>query len=96
MNAADRGKAESFIPSLLCGENHATADHPERLEHAENLLLVISFEKVPVARLAAVRAKLQKGIPRRIEDLPAATRQQNTPPHEVGRTRSVCRSSGIG
>jgi len=61
-SATDRQKAENFVRRLLWGEDHSNADHPEQIEHAENLLLVISFEKVPDALLAAIRAKLPKGV----------------------------------
>jgi hypothetical protein len=62
-NAADREHAENFIRHLLWGEERANADHPEQVEHAENLLLVISFVKVPDALLTAIRAKLPKSAP---------------------------------
>jgi hypothetical protein len=61
-NAADRERAERVIRRLLWGEDHPTAEHPEQIEHAENLLLVISFKKVPDALLEAIRAKLPKGV----------------------------------
>lgn len=62
-NAAERQTAENFVRPLLWGEDHPSADHPEQIEHAENLLLVISFEKVPRSLLAAIRAKLPKSAP---------------------------------
>jgi hypothetical protein len=61
-SAADRQKAEDFIRRLLWGEDHPNADHPEQIEHAENLLLVIAFEKAPDVLLAAIRAKLPKPV----------------------------------
>lgn len=57
---ADRAQAERGIRPLLGGEDHATPEHPERIEHVENVLLVVSFEKVPGVLLAAIRAKLQR------------------------------------
>jgi hypothetical protein len=57
---ADRAQAEAGIGPLLWGEDHATPEHPERIEHVENVLLVVSFEKVPGALLTAIRAKLQR------------------------------------
>lgn len=62
-SAAERQKAENFVRRLLWGEDHPNADHPEQIEHADNLLLVISFEKVPPSLLAAIRAKLPKSVP---------------------------------
>src|SRR5579864_3130132 len=47
LSAAERQTAENFIRHLLWGEDHPNVDHPEQIEHAENLLLVISFEKAP-------------------------------------------------
>jgi hypothetical protein len=61
-SATDRQKAETFVRHLLWGEDHPNADHPEKIERAENLLLVICFEKVPDALLAAIRTKLPKGV----------------------------------
>ena len=62
-SAAERQTAENFVRHLLWGEDHPNADHPEQIEHAENLLLVISFEKVPPSLLGAIRAKLPKRVP---------------------------------
>lgn len=61
--ATERQTAENFVRHLLWGEDHPNAGHPEQIEHAENLLLVISFEKVPPSLLAAIRAKLPKSVP---------------------------------
>ena len=58
-NAADRENAERFIRRLLWGEDHPNADHPEQIEHADNLLLVIAFQKIPDTLLAAIHSKLQ-------------------------------------
>lgn len=57
---ADRMEAETGIRPLLWGEDHPTPEHPEKIEHVENVLIVVSFEKVPDLLLAAIRAKLQK------------------------------------
>jgi hypothetical protein len=62
-SAVERQKAENFVRPLLWGEDHPTADHPEQIEHAENLLLVISFGKVPPSLLTAIQAKLPKSVP---------------------------------
>jgi hypothetical protein len=61
-NVADRVEAEGGVRRLLWGEDHSTSEHPEQIEHAENLLLVISFGKAPDTLLAAIRAKLPKGV----------------------------------
>ena len=53
-------EAERGIRPLLWGEDHPTPEHPEKIEHVENVLIVVSFEKVPDLLLAAIRAKLQK------------------------------------
>jgi len=57
---AHRGEAERGIRRLLWGEDHSTPDHPEQIEHVENVLIVVSFEKVPELLLATIRAKLQR------------------------------------
>jgi hypothetical protein len=57
---ADRVQAERGIRPLLWGEDHSTPEHPEQIEHVANVLLVVSFEKVPGVLLAAIRAKLQR------------------------------------
>jgi len=57
---ADPMEAERGIRPLLWGEDHPTPEHPEKIEHVENVLIVVSFEKVPDLLLAAIRAKLQK------------------------------------
>jgi hypothetical protein len=57
---ADRVEAEKGIRRLLWGEDHSTPEHPEQIAHVENVLIVVSFEKVPDVLLTAIRAKLQK------------------------------------
>jgi len=53
-------EAERGIRRLLWGEDHSTPEHPEQIEHVENVLIVVSFEKVPDVLLATIRAKLQR------------------------------------
>ena len=53
-------EAEGGIRRLLWGEDHSTSEHPEQIEHVENVLLVVSFEKTPDVLLATIRAKLQR------------------------------------
>jgi hypothetical protein len=57
---ADRVEAEGGIRRLLWGEDHSTPEHPEQIEHVENVLLVVSFEKAPGVLLETIRAKLQR------------------------------------
>jgi hypothetical protein len=45
---------------MLWGEDHSTPEHPEQIEAIENVVLVLSFEKVPNALLAAIRGKLRR------------------------------------
>jgi len=57
-DVGNRERAEKFIRPLLWGADHPTDEHPEQIEHGENLLVVISFNKAPSAVLEAIRSKL--------------------------------------
>ena len=59
-SSADRERAGNFVRGLLWGGDHPSADHPEQIENAQNLLLILSFKKVPDTLLAAIRGKLRK------------------------------------
>jgi len=60
-DTASREQAETFIRHLLWGADHPTPDHPEQIEHGENLLVVVSFTKAPSNLLEALGAKLSGG-----------------------------------
>jgi hypothetical protein len=57
---ADGVTAEGGLRRMLWGEDHSTPEHPEQIEAIENVVLVLSFEKVPNALLAAIRGKLRR------------------------------------
>jgi hypothetical protein len=53
---AKRKTAASFIKPLLWGESGPTADHPELVLEAGDILIVVSFRKAPKALLAALQS----------------------------------------
>jgi len=53
---AKRKTAAAFIKPLLWGEPGPTAEHPELVLEAGDVLTVVSFRKAPKALLAALRA----------------------------------------
>ena len=53
---AKRKTAAAFIKPLLWGETGPTAEHPELVLEAVDVLRVVSFRKAPKALLAALRA----------------------------------------
>jgi hypothetical protein len=56
-NQADRKTAAAFIKPLLWGQSGPTADHPELVLEAGDVVSVVSFRKVPKPLVA----KLQSG-----------------------------------
>jgi hypothetical protein len=52
---AKRKTAAAFIRPLLWGESGPTAEHPELVLEAGDVLSVVSFRKAPKALLAALR-----------------------------------------
>jgi hypothetical protein len=54
-NEADRKTAAAFIKPLLWGESGPTADHPELVLEAGDVVIVVSFRKTPKALLAALQ-----------------------------------------
>jgi hypothetical protein len=52
---ASRKSAGAFLKGLLWGEPGPTADHPELVLEAGDVLIVVSFQKTPKALLAALQ-----------------------------------------
>jgi hypothetical protein len=55
-NEADRKTAAASIKPLLWGESGPTADHPELVLEAGDIVIVVSFRKTPKPLLAALQS----------------------------------------